>query len=822
MEYKCNTTLFPFQRDTVERAKAFNGRCILALEMGLGKAILYSAKVLKRTGWTTIGELNIGDEICADDGKFYPVTGIYPQGVQPFYKITFNDGTTFNASYNHLWQVTTSGQRFRGKEGTLVSTEFLFHNHIRDCGKHGLQPKYSIPLVKPVEFSKKELPIAPYLLGALLANGCFCYTSISYYTADEENVRRVKELLPDGNIIPKKSRKYGYGITNTTLNGKLRELGLMGCHSYDKFIPSVYLFSDYEDRLALLRGLMDNDGTVGRNKKSRAFGGTAEYSTSSERLCNDIVGLVRSLGGIAKVHSKIPKFTYRGERKLGRRSYTIRIKLPEHVNPFLLSRKAELCVYTKYAPLKTITKVEKIEDCDCCCIKIDSPSHLFVTNDYIVTHNTMCAITYIMETQSYPAIIVCPASLKYNWQQEFFKHYGKRSTILSGTDPDKYGELRLSAEQVFIINYDILYAWLPKLKAINPAVVVLDECHYVKSTTTRRTKACAELCMCADKMLALSGTPMTGTPMELYSILNMLLKGHIVSKWQFMNRYTTWYKSKFGIKINGTQNEEELNTFLKNRCMIRYKTEEVLKDLPPFNRQTTLLEMTKSQKAEYETLKNSFAEWMRRRYPDRRVPRSDYAQLLTQFGYMKRVVAEWKIPAIIEQIETFLNGNDGKLIIFGIHRKILDAVWKEFSTKNTKRTPLIVRLDGSTPMTERNEAVQEFQNNPRTRLFLGQLVAAGVGLTLTASHHTLFTEVDFVPSNHTQAEARNRRIGSEADFIHYNYLLMKDSIEELVCDKLFDKQQAIDRVIDGQEGTGSTFNLVSDLLRAEFSKFTIK
>lgn len=435
---------------------------------------------------------------------------------------------------------------------------------------------------------------------------------------------------------------------------------------------------------------------------------------------------------------------------------------------------------------------------------------------------SVAAITYIIETASYPAIVVCPASLKYNWAQEFYKHYGKRVTILSGSDPKKYGTLRLSGEQVFVINYDILHAWVPVLQSIHPKLLVLDECQYAKSTTSKRTKACAELAMVTDGLLALSGTPMTNNPIELYAILNMLFKGRIISKWQFMNRYTNWYRGKFGIKIKGTRNEVELNTFLNNRCMIRYKTEDVLKDLPPFIRQTTLLEMTDSQKNEYARLQESFGEWLNSRYPDRRVPRSDTAQLLAQFGYMKRQVAEWKIPAIIEQIQMFLDGNEGKLIVFGIHKKILEPIWQAFSKKNTKKSPLIVRLDGSTSQLMRHDAVHQFQNNPNTRVFLGQMVAAGVGLTLTASNHTLFAEVDFVPSNHTQAEARNRRIGTTAQCIFYNYILVKDSIEENVCNMLFNKQQAIDRVIDGKQTDSSSFNLVSDLLRAQLGKFAPK
>ncbi len=437
---------------------------------------------------------------------------------------------------------------------------------------------------------------------------------------------------------------------------------------------------------------------------------------------------------------------------------------------------------------------------------------------------SIIAINYIMETRSFPAIIVCPASLKYNWAQEFYKHYKKRVIILSGTDPKKYGPLACSGDKVFVINYDILHAWVPVLKLIHPEILVLDESQMIKTAGTRRTQACAFLAFQTPKFLALTGTPMAGNPLELYTTLNMIFKGHVVSKFEFMNRYTYWYKGRFGIKVKGPKNEHELNTFLRNRCMIRYKTEDVLPDLPPFVRQTTLLEMTATQKREYEKLQQEFAAWLKERYPQRRVPFSDHAAVMAQFGYMKRRVAEWKIPAIIESIQNFLDGDSGKLIVFGLHKRIMKPIWDTFSKQNKTNKPFIVMLDGETPELQRHEAVHQFQNNPATRLFLGQIQAAGVGLTLTAANHSLFAELDFSPITHEQAERRNLRIGTTASFVHYNYLIMRDSIEEYVASILFKKSQTIAQVIDGkavaeQKDSGDSFNLVSDLLRAQFNKF---
>lgn len=429
---------------------------------------------------------------------------------------------------------------------------------------------------------------------------------------------------------------------------------------------------------------------------------------------------------------------------------------------------------------------------------------------------SVAAITYIMEEKSFPAVVVCPVSLKYNWAQEFFKHYKKHVHILSGTKPS--GKLARLNDSVYILNYDIVHAWLPYLLELKPAIVVFDESHALKNESARRTRACAHLALNTEHCLMLTGTPMIATPMDLYTSLNMLFKGHIVSKWQFMQRYTRWHKTRFGIQILGSRNEAELNTFLLNHCMIRYTTEEVLPDLPPYIRQTTLLEMTASQQREYNHAHEQFIDWLRENFPDKRVPRSEMTAVVTRFGYMKRQVAEWKIPAVLEQIDNFIDGSNDKLIVFGIHHLVMDAIYSHYAAKNKNKSPFIVRLDGTTSAVNKQQAVHHFQTNPVTRIFLGNILAAGTGLTLTASHNTMFTELDFTPANHLQAERRNLRIGQDASFVHWNYLVMKGTLEEQVAMLLFQKQKVCDMIIDGKEANVN-FNIVEDLLQAHFDRF---
>lgn len=752
------TTLFSYQRDVIERVKGFNGRCLMAMSMGTGKAEPYTANILTESGWKTMQDLQIGDRVCSDDGKFYPIIGKYPQGIKPFYRVVFDDLSMVMVAEEHLWAVTDPDNP--GKY-VVRATKDLYESGVTDQEGRCI---YQIPVVKPVQFPKRKLGVDAYLVGASLS--------------EKEAVRQHKPV---------------------------------------PIIPKDCLFSSVSDRIKLLNALMDMDGCYEPQTRKPGV-----YTVSYQRK-HEIEHLVRSLGG--RVYTR-----KRGEFEpnLPDDGFLLLIDLPSNIQPFFVSTKQTLLDKDAAEPTLAIAKIERTEDMDCCCIEIDSPSHLYVTGPFVVTHNTICAATYIMETKSFPALVVCPASLKFNWAEEFKKHFGKRVHILSGTNPAKDGPLLRNGEKIYVINYDVLYAWIPTLKLLDPAIIVCDESHYIKTTGTKRTKAVAQIAFNADKFLALTGTPITSSPLELYTTLNMIFKGHIVSKWEFMDRYAKWYRGRFGIKITGTKNERELNTFLRNRCMIRYKTEDVLPDLPPFIRQTTLLEMTRTQRQEYARLKEDFLTWLTERHPNRKVPRSETSALLTQFGYLKRQVAEWKIPAIIENIQTFLDGNDGKLIVFGLHKKVLHAIYAAFEKKNKKTKPFIVTLDGSTSLPGRASAVKHFQETPETRIFLGQMQAAGVGLTLTASNHSLFSELDFSPIAHEQAERRNLRIGTVANFVHYNYLLMADTIEEHVCDLLFKKSQTIARVIDGQgpvaqgANMAGSFNLVSDLLRSHFDKFRME
>ena len=422
------------------------------------------------------------------------------------------------------------------------------------------------------------------------------------------------------------------------------------------------------------------------------------------------------------------------------------------------------------------------------------------------------SIKYIVDTDGYPALIVCPATLKLNWQREFWIHYGKRSEVLSGGKPEA---LRTTGNPVYIINYDILTKWEDTLAALQPKVIVLDEIHHCKSISAKRTKSALRLTKNIPHVLALSGTPMTNHPTELYPILRMVLgeKG-IESRREFCDRYSKLVLTRWGYKYQGSRRLPELHQRLKKSCMIRRLLKDVLPDLPEKTRQTLPVELPRSAMAEYTQMNVMFDEWLQENHPEKDISVS--ASILAKLGYMKRKVAEWKLPFIHDWVDRFLADTDAKLIVFGLHHNILDSIVSRYQ-KGSHRYPFVVKIDGGISLQDRQRAVDLFQTRPETRLFVGQMRAAGVGLTLTAAHHVLFAECDFVPAIHSQAENRSLRLGQK-NHVLCTYIVASQTIEEHVAEILYRKQQEFDAVVDGRRGVDS-FNIVQELLKKMRKQF---
>jgi hypothetical protein len=395
-------SLYKFQAEDVCRL-ALKRRAYLGHEMGLGKAQPLTARVLTPNGWTTMGKIHIGDEVIGANGKPTKVVGTFPQGIRQIYRVTFNDGSSTECDENHIWAVNTAVRRNRGNDFQTMSLKEIMAKGLmrgRDIYLH------YIPIVAPVEFPKSDLPLDPYLLGALIGDGCLKNSS-GFSTADEEMLTLLRERLPKEATLVRRA-KYDWGIVfnpghkkarrNNPITDVIRSLGLNVC-SKDKFIPETYKTACVEDRLEMLRGLMDTDGHV-RPKDNHL-----EITTASEQLAKDIRDLVCSLGGVAflklKTIKQYPLNVY----------YRLTIIMPEGMNPFRLTRKAEAYhPRVKYQPVRYIKRIEKLDAAPAQCIKVEAENGLYVTDDYIVTHNTIIAVATARVLDNRFVLVVAPAA----------------------------------------------------------------------------------------------------------------------------------------------------------------------------------------------------------------------------------------------------------------------------------------------------------------------------------------------------------------------------------------------------------------------------
>lgn len=353
--------------------------------------------------WKRHGDLVVGDYVFARDGSPTKVLGVFPQGERDVYRVTFGDGRTLDVSDNHLWAVYPN-KRSREEGPTIYSTQTLMNKGLVSNLNNGRQGmKYVVPMNQPVQWPTADLPVDPYALGALIANGCLTDKALSISSNDEETVARVGQAVGAVSWDQGTSNYSWYFRTGETLgnNGKQRiQLAdmftgtlseLIGVKSPQRFIPEQYLHSSIEQRWALVQGLFDCDGSIGACDGDRY---NVSYSTASERLAEDVRILLFSLG----VPCSIKKYV-REKDDSDRVEYNVHVKAhnsDKHLF-FRLDRKKRLAIKAQsvakqrekrfdYVGIRSIEKLDKQESMT--CIYVDNDEHLYQAGDFIVTHNT--------------------------------------------------------------------------------------------------------------------------------------------------------------------------------------------------------------------------------------------------------------------------------------------------------------------------------------------------------------------------------------------------------------------------------------------------
>lgn len=368
---------------------------IVAARPSMGKAQPLDARVLTATGFKPMGDLRVGDALASVDGAPSFVTGIYPQGERQVYRLTFADGRSTECCAEHLWRV-----HFRQwDKPRVLSTARIMEMLERKRYRNRLW----IETFSGVFGSDEALPIDPWLLGVLIGDGSLAGSSLRFSTAAPELLEKVHATVGDEmtvthagaydyRIVQKSGGKVTgvQGAVANPLTVALRQLGLWDKNAEQKFIPGCYLAAQRESRLRLLAGLLDTDGWV------ESFG-VIRFATSSPQLAKDVVDLVRSLGGSASFFPKKTTYRHQGMKRCGQLSYVCNIQFADASSLALLKAKLDrLTLKPRMRQRRlniqsiTPTRITQTQ-----CIAVSHPDHLYVTDDYIVTHNTAFAMNLV-------------------------------------------------------------------------------------------------------------------------------------------------------------------------------------------------------------------------------------------------------------------------------------------------------------------------------------------------------------------------------------------------------------------------------------------
>jgi SWI/SNF-related matrix-associated actin-dependent regulator 1 of chromatin subfamily A len=411
----------------------------------------------------------------------------------------------------------------------------------------------------------------------------------------------------------------------------------------------------------------------------------------------------------------------------------------------------------------------------------------FILADDMGLGKTTSTVIASLESGSKRILIICPASLKLNWEREI-RNYTDRSVYIC--EGKKYEDA-----DFIITNYDILKNFHdPKDKdnslilKSNFDLVVIDEAHYVSNAQAQRTKIIMDLTKDIKRLWLLTGTPMTSRPMNYYNILK-LIDSPVSQNWMaYAIRYCNGYQFRVGNKkvwnVTGASNLEELRERTSRQILRRLKTDVL--DLPEKIITPVYLRL-KSRL--YEGLMGEYYDW----YNNRQDESKSLSVQFTKLMKVRQVIAEEKIATTIELAENIIEQGK-KVIIFSNFTEPLKKIHEHFGKKS-------VYLDGSTTKPARQDAVDKFQDSDKIQVFCGNMKAAGVGLTLTAAEAVIMNDLSFVPADHAQAEDRAYRYGQKNN-VSVFYPLFENTIEGVIYDILIHKKQIIGTVM-GDDGTSA-------------------
>lgn len=807
-DYK--TKPYNYQLDGIKYGLVHDSWLLLD-EAGLGKAVSLDTDVLTPNGFIPMRDIKVGDTLYDECGVECKVTNVYNHTNLKMYRITFTDGSFVDCCEDHLWRFSyekcvhkTEHNTTTKRVDTVRDTKWLIsHNWKR------LKPVF--PRCAPIPFTKKQLPIDPYILGCLLGDGCLT-SGVGFTSCDDFIVNKIITNLPDELCLRHTNHKYGYTISRSDgtkskngnqIRNSLKALGLFGCDSHTKFIPDIYKLSSVEDRISLLCGLLDTDGYATSDNM-------LQFTTVSHRLFNDIVFLVESLGGMVQRSQKNSKYFNKkyDELRVTGVSYTGTIRIDDPSTLVSLPRKKKLLKPRKFLPRRMIKSIEPIDTHEGKCITVDSPNHLYVIKDFIVTHNTLQLIYLAQEHRKRDNIkhclIICGVNtLKYNWKKEISKHSDLDCVILGervnrngksviGSINDRINHLKSDIKEFFILTNIETVRNQEISKLINDPkyqidMIVIDEAHKIKDGSSQQGESVLSLTN-AKYRVAATGTVLMNGSEDAYVPLQWT--GHNHSTFTDFQKYYAIYQNKV---LVGHKNLKVLRYQIA-ACSLRRTKDDVL-DLPEKVIIPELVEMTPSQHSFYEHIKQGVADEVDKV----KLKKTSLLSLITRLRQATELpsilttenIGSSKIDRACDIAEELVD-NDEKVIIFCSFK---DAT-QELANRLSRYKPVVCTGD------EKDEKVSEyidrFQTDDSCKVLIATWQKIGVGLTLTVASHVIFISTPWTNADFSQACDRVHRIGAKNTVFIHN-LINVDTIDERVWSLINEKKALSDYVVDSVE-----------------------
>jgi len=411
----------------------------------------------------------------------------------------------------------------------------------------------------------------------------------------------------------------------------------------------------------------------------------------------------------------------------------------------------------------------------------------FILADDMGLGKTTSTIMAALETGAKKILIICPATLKINWKREI-ENYSDRSIFISE------GKQFSTEDDFVIVNYDIMKNFHDPKKKDDSLIlmskfdlIIIDEAHYIKNAQAQRTKLINDITKSVDRLWLLTGTPMTSRPIDYFNLLS-LIDSPVAKNWMaYVIRYCAGFQFKVGPRkiwnVQGASNLEELRDRTAGLTLRRLK-ENVL-DLP--DKIITPVYLRLKSKL-YEEVMGDYYNW----YEKNPEESKSLTVQFTKLTKIRQIIADEKISQTIEIAENIIE-QDKKVIIFCNFTDSLNKITEHFGKA-------AVKLDGSMSKVERQFSVDQFQENDKIKVFVGNIKAAGVGITLTSAEAVIFNDLSFLPSDHAQAEDRAYRYGQKNNVLVY-YPIFENTIEGIIYDILHNKKQVIATVMGDNQNT---------------------